>query len=170
MSRGGARRQGRTRPWTARIRRFPPARAGASTRAARRWGYVKAQRRPGRTGLADARRYAGPHKPSQRYAGPLGSPSLPRRGSRPPRIQATTVSSPASLLCFPLLIKPGLGFCRSISRPIPSRSQFPARFPLAPRIPAYPARVPARHLCMAPASSSRTPSGRLSTPRRTPCT
>ena len=41
------------RPWTARIRRFPPARAGASTRAARQWGYVKVQRRRG---------HAGPHR------------------------------------------------------------------------------------------------------------
>jgi len=47
------------------------------------------------------------------------------------RIHATTVSSLRylSLLCFPLLIKPRLGFCRSISRPIPARPQFPVRFP-----------------------------------------
>jgi len=49
------------------------------------------------------------------------------------RIHATTVSSLRylSLLCFPLLIKPRLGFCRSISRPIPARPQFPVRFPPA---------------------------------------
>jgi len=167
MSRGGARKQGRTWPWTARIRRFPPARAGASTRAARRWGYVKAQRRRGRAGPHRSRGRAEIRRATQALAEMRGAARVAVAAS--PRIQATTVSSPASPLCFPLLIKPGLGFCRSISRPIPSRSQFPARFPLAPRIPACPARVPARHLCMAPASSSRTPSGRLSTPRWTPC-
>ncbi|KAG2648482.1 hypothetical protein PVAP13_1NG027036 [Panicum virgatum] len=102
------------------------------------------------------------------------------------RIHATTVSSLCylSLLCFPLLIKPRLGFCRSISRPIlarpqflvrfppapqvpacpapiPACPQFSVRFPPAPRVPACPARVPVRHPSMATASSPRTPSDRL---------
>jgi len=84
------------------------------------------------------------------------------------RIHATTVSSLRylSLLCFPLLIKPRLGFCRSISRPIPARPQFFVLFPPTPRVPACPARVPARHPSMATASSPRTPSDAFRRPGR----